>query len=236
MIEVSIAHDKRLNKLSDFAQLLYLKILPHTDDWGRFEGDAEVLKGRVDPLSKRSVAKYEAAMKEISEAGLWLWYETDKGRRVVQFNEDAFERINAFLIKSRKNPEYPPHKDSYQFICGVMDGITHKEHKENTSKQKVESKKREFVAPSIEDVVDYFVEHGFPETLARRAFESYDVAEWHDSRGKEVRNWKQKMLNVWMKEENRGATHGTQGVGGYRERETITTDKLKQSLVPPGGT
>jgi hypothetical protein len=216
MIEVSIAHDKDLNRLSDFAQLLYLKVLPHTDDWGRFEGDPEVLKGRVDPLSKRPIAKYEAAMKEIAGAGLWVWFRTDKGKMVLQVSQEAFERINAFLIKSRKNPEYPAYKDSYELICGVMEPITHRKQQAESNKQKEESKeKKEFVAPAVEEVVAYFVQNGYPEALARRAFESYSVADWHDSQGNRVRNWKQKMINVWFKEENRnGGIGSNRGQGG----------------------
>jgi len=116
MIEVSISHDKELNSLSDFAQLLFLKILPHTDDFGRFEGDPVVVKARVDPLSMKKVSVYEKAMQDISTAKLWVWYETPDGKKVVQYQPKSFERINAFLIKNRGNSEYPPYKESYKLI------------------------------------------------------------------------------------------------------------------------
>jgi len=141
MIEVSIAHDKVLNGLSDFAQLLYLKILPHTDDWGRFEGDPELVQARVDPLSKKRIEKYRTAMQEIATAKLWIWYRTDKGKMVVQFSQESFERINAFLIKQRKNPEFPPYKDSYELICSDMPAYTI-ERESNKIKEKEESKEQ----------------------------------------------------------------------------------------------
>lgn len=136
MIEVSIAHDKALNSLPDFEQALYLKILPHTDDYGRFEGDAEILKARVDPLSRRRTSVYEAALRRISEAGLIFVYETETKRRVIQFKQESFERINAFLIKKRGNSEYPEfNKDLYKVISGDMI------YKVISIKQKEESKK-----------------------------------------------------------------------------------------------
>lgn len=182
MIEVSIAHDKALNSLPDFCQLLYLKILPHTDDFGRFEGDPELVKARVDPLSKKPVKQYEAAMKKITEAGLWKWYQTDRGKRVIQYPQESFERINAFLIKQRGNPEYPPHMDSYESISIDMPAY----HIES-NKQRVESKEQKDKEgqagkidrpDSLDEVVVYFRGHGWPEKEARKFWSFYESNGW----------------------------------------------------------
>lgn len=63
--------------------------------------------------------------------------------------------------------------------------------------------KKNFSPPSVDQVIKYFVENGFPIPLAKRVFESYNVADWHDSNGKKILNWKQKMQNVWFKPENK---------------------------------
>jgi len=60
-----------------------------------------------------------------------------------------------------------------------------------------------FIAPTLEDVIKYFKENGYDENLASRAFKYYDTANWKDSKGKQVKNWKQKMQGVWFKEENK---------------------------------
>ena len=144
MIEVSIAHDKKLNALSDFGQLLFLKILPHTDDFGRFEGDPVLVKARADPLSKKPVGRYEAAMREIAAAGLWMWYKLPEGKMVLQYPVDSFERINAFLIKNRGQQEYPPFKKGYELISSDMPAypIESKEYKAESREYKAESKKQ----------------------------------------------------------------------------------------------
>lgn len=118
MIEVSIAYDKEFNSLSLFAQLVFLKILPHTDDYGRFTADAEDIKVRTDPYSKEPAENFEAALKEIADKGLWFVYELPNKRRVLQYKQTTFERINAFLIKKRGNPEYEPYIKVYKVIYG----------------------------------------------------------------------------------------------------------------------
>lgn len=52
-------------------------------------------------------------------------------------------------------------------------------------------------------VVEYFIENGYREDVARKAFRYYSEANWHDSSGKKIRNWKQKMQSVWFKDENK---------------------------------
>lgn len=57
--------------------------------------------------------------------------------------------------------------------------------------------------PTIEDVVLYFTENGYSKQSAETAFNYYQANEWHDRNGKKVINWKQKMIAVWFKEENK---------------------------------
>ena len=60
-----------------------------------------------------------------------------------------------------------------------------------------------FTPPTVEEVIAYFDSKGFPEALARKAWEYYTEGNWTDSKGVSVRNWKQKMISVWLREENR---------------------------------
>jgi hypothetical protein len=56
--------------------------------------------------------------------------------------------------------------------------------------------------PSLEQVIKYFTEKGSTEELGKQAFEYYEAGNWHDSTGKKVKNWKQKMLSVWINNNN----------------------------------
>lgn len=65
-----------------------------------------------------------------------------------------------------------------------------------------ESKRHAFTPPTEQEMIAFFLEKGFPESLAKKVFEYYSP-KWIDSNGKKVLNWKQKCLAVWMKEENK---------------------------------
>ena len=73
-------------------------------------------------------------------------------------------------------------------------------------------KKKSFSPPIREEVISYFLENGFSELAGGKAFDYYDVAGWKDSRGNQVKNWKQKMRGVWFKDENKinGHVNGSQ--------------------------
>jgi len=60
-----------------------------------------------------------------------------------------------------------------------------------------------FIPPILEEVVSYFTENGFTKISAEKAFRYYNDADWKDSKGNKVRNWKQKMQGVWFKPENK---------------------------------
>lgn len=66
-----------------------------------------------------------------------------------------------------------------------------------------ENKKEKFVAPSLQEVEQFFSENNFKLETARNAFHYYNEANWKDSRGKAIQNWKQKMRGVWFKDENK---------------------------------
>lgn len=78
----------------------------------------------------------------------------------------------------------------------------------NNPQSKGDKRKRKiypFVAPTLEVFKDYFIANGFPIELATRVFRGYGVANWYDSKGAEIKNWKQKCQQVWFKSENKVA-------------------------------
>lgn len=72
-----------------------------------------------------------------------------------------------------------------------------------------EKEKQVFQAPTFFEVESFFLEKGFTSELAKRAYDYYNVANWKDSKGNQVKNWKQKMLSVWLTEKNKNQDDGT---------------------------
>jgi hypothetical protein len=55
-----------------------------------------------------------------------------------------------------------------------------------------------FTPPTVEQVREFAGEKGHPGFDAQRFIEYYAAADWHDSKGNPVRNWKQKLLAIWL--------------------------------------
>ncbi len=93
----------------------------------------------------------------------------------------------------------------YNYITNNRKLITDNEKKILTFFESLKSKpkKNVFTPPQISEVIDYFTEKGYSKQAAEKMFEYYSVADWKDSGGKKVRNWKQKANAVWFKDEHK---------------------------------
>lgn len=96
MLSKTISTSRKVNLVSDFAKLLFTWIIPHTDDFGRIDGNPEIVKALVMPLNKSGVDEIEAALVEIAQAGLIDWYITE-GQSVIQVIQ--FEEFQSNLHK-----------------------------------------------------------------------------------------------------------------------------------------
>lgn len=61
---------------------------------------------------------------------------------------------------------------------------------------------KRFTPPTLLEVTDYFLEKGYSDSSAKKAWEYYEAGNWKDSKGNQVKSWKQKMQGVWFKPEN----------------------------------
>ncbi len=95
-------------------------------------------------------------------------------------------------------------------ICDTLNVLYHKGFLHNliptqkwtdAFKKPKKAVKKGFVAPSVQEVIEFFKSKGYNEIGAKKAFEYYSVADWTDRDGKPVKNWKQKMLANWLKDE-----------------------------------
>lgn len=86
---------------------------------------------------------------------------------------------------------------------------SYEEHMENENEdvivikdKKKKRRKSDFKPPSVDEVKLYFKSKGFTEESGEKAFYYYHENNWHDSHGKKVISWKQKM-HIWFKDENK---------------------------------
>ena len=117
-------------------------------------------------------------------------------QKVMLNREKARERKQRSLEKVKKGSGELP-KNS----CDQNNKV--KESKVKESKGKKKTKAKNFIPPTEEEVIKYFYSKGYNLESAQKAFMYYESNNWHDSRGKKIKNWKQKMIGVWFKDENK---------------------------------
>lgn len=124
------------------------------------------------------------------------------------FNKRILSYSKKYKIKNKKTAKRVSEWRKNQTIeKNVTHDETITEQDGNSLKVKVskvkESKERIYAHPRLEEVKKYFTENGYSEQSANKAFMFYNENNWHDSNGKEVKNWKQKMISVWFKNEDK---------------------------------
>ena len=75
----------------------------------------------------------------------------------------------------------------------------------STKKNKIkeEEEEEEEKEINIDDIKIYFLQNGYSENSAKKFYDYYSIANWKDSKGNQVKNWKQKAQAVWFKPENK---------------------------------
>ena len=117
---------------------------------------------------------------------------------------------------------YNPHKPAFRALeqngisdliqaCAKLEDIDEDEEEgkgEEEGKKGIGVRGKGSAPPEIPtpEMVQVFVQsEGYPLELAVRIYNYYNDANWHDSNGKQVKNWKQKIRGVWLKDENRNS-------------------------------
>jgi hypothetical protein len=126
---------------------------------------------------------------------------------------ELFVTDKEFIWSNRVNQNFEKRAQLSEIrsLAGKAGAIA-KQNPTNASKEKeikrIKEKKNAFVPPTLNEVKQYFKEKGYREEIAIKAFTGYDEADWIDSQGNPVLNWKQKMVNVWFDEKNRVRSEG----------------------------
>lgn len=195
-IDTELFNDSWFMKLSKDAKILWIYLITRCNHAGIIEINEQLLKIQTGIKSYLTVSK-------------------QLGNRIVTVREQ-YIFIPKFIYY--QYPNFPNSKAKAQesaieilkkFKLYANGKLTVKEELVNcynngNDKDNNNNKdKKIFNPPKINEVIDYFKEKGYTEQSAIRAFEYYDTANWQDSSGKKVKNWKQKMIAVWFKDENK---------------------------------
>ena len=97
-----------LNKLSDFEERCWWRLLVNCDDYGRMDGRSTVLKGRLFPLRDGVTCKWvDNAIRRLASVGLVKLYEVESRPYLQVVNWEKHQRIRA----KRSRFPAPPQED-----------------------------------------------------------------------------------------------------------------------------
>ena len=124
IIKESICRSDTINLLKPFEEVLFYRLIVVCDDYGRFDGRPEIIKGFCFPLKDTAVKDIGTALKRLVEVGLVELYEVH-GKPVLQLSTwSAHQQIRA------KKSRYPaPDEACNQLISDDCNSPRNRESK-----------------------------------------------------------------------------------------------------------
>jgi hypothetical protein len=149
------------------------------------------------------------------------------GRIIYRNDKKEIEQRVLTLILD-KNLDIPIIKNDDTLLSKTLIPISKNFKDNNKVNNNINNKINSICKPTLSEVEDYFLEKGSTVEAAKQAFEYYDVADWRDSKGKPVKNWKQKMLAVWIN--NRNFNNNFKSPKTKKEQYEQWYERLKNSI------
>lgn len=94
---------------------------------------------------------------------------------------------------------------SLKIRLGVVENLDHNNniYNNNINKKENNIKEKSFVPPTLEEVTEYFKSRGLTSSSAKTFYDYYTTGCWKDGKGDKIKNWKQKVIAVWDKPQNK---------------------------------
>jgi uncharacterized protein YdaU (DUF1376 family) len=171
----------------------------------------------------------------VNDFSLFLISENEFGSESVErrLNERNEKSVNASKAANLRWERVRTHSEvNANALQEQSEGNAIKERKGKEKK----GNKNIFICPTISEVTEYFQENGYTEAAAVKAWNYYEAGNWKDSKGDQVKNWKQKMQGVWFKPENLDKTKikdEFSGLIGYNP-ELHTNPLWRHEIAPTG--
>lgn len=183
VIPATVRYDERLKLLS---RMLYGEITALCNDKGYCWASNSYF-AELYGMSIKSISRAVSELKDCGYINVELQFKENKevDKRIIRIS-NPMDKIVA----------------TYGQNC--PEGMDKNVQENNTLNNTINSrkKKKEFTPPTLEEVEAYCKERK-NNVDAKRFIDYYSVDDWKDKNGKPVRNWKQKMISVWEKDDNK---------------------------------
>lgn len=193
-------NDPWFRKLKAGEKLVFLYLVDNCDNAGFYELDLEMMAFQIGIESTKIEGAIKGLTRGLLGANDFVWIKNflkhQKNWPINPENNAHKQIINIFLEQEKNFKSFKCFKEKLGAIKGLISPI-------GIGKGIGKGKEGK---PTIENVKDYFIENGYSNNLANRFFNGYETNNWKDSKGNQIKNWKQKAIHVWFKEENKKLT------------------------------
>jgi len=215
IIKESIRESDSIDMLSHAAECTWYRLITLVDDYGLFKANLRLVNRALYPLRDYDDSDVANWLNELAFAEMVGFYCGEDGKPYGMILN--WEQYNKPRNSKPKHPQPTVdteiYADWHTFASNCMQpqsNASNRSRSRNPSRDTSASKpsrkpvkqKTKMEPPSLADVVEYFKAKGYTAEAAERAYNYYAVADWKDSKGNQVKNWKQKMISVWFKPEN----------------------------------
>ena len=194
ILKETICTSDSIDGLSWFEEVLFYRLIVNCDDYGRFDGRPAIIKNRLFPLKEKlTISTVSNAINALASAGLVVLYVFEGKPFLYLPTWNEHQTVRA------KRSKYPAPDESVktsEIICKRMqaDVPVIQSNTISESNSIIEKRTREkFTPPTLQEIEDYVRERRSP-VDAKKFYDFYDAGGWKDSKGNQVRNWKQKLL------------------------------------------
>jgi hypothetical protein len=180
-----------------------IETLRETTDF-KFESNKDSINLLASILQVDAI-KLQTFINDAIKVGLFIeskgyFYSNSLNDRMEEMNKKRLNGIANGKKGGRPTNEEPKNNLNHNLNHNLNESKT-KPLKEKKEKESKDISK--FIPPIVEDVLNYFEENGYSREVANKAYHYYNNLGWKNSKGNQVINWKNAMLNNWFKEENK---------------------------------
>lgn len=156
---------------------------------------------RITTELQEKIIKSSLEIKLIQKTDKGLYTSTGIKKRIVAVSSERKKAIERKKRNKKRNINKRKEKESKTSPDCSANNLMPLNRVKNADKKKTE--KNKFDSPSIEEVIKYFLENGYPKSLGEEFWKYYQEGNppWYDQHGSPVRSWKQKARVVWFKPE-----------------------------------
>ena len=176
----------------------------HERDYKQVIGFQEIILRPGQFVFGRKKASEETGLSEQKIRTCLVFLKKYKNLTIKTTNK--FSIISIINWERYQNQENEINQQINQHVTSSQPAGNHKQEPKNKRTKELKRKDKKkiiFSPPSQIEVENYFSENGYTKESGSKAFNFYNSANWIDSKGNQVKNWKQKMIGVWFKDENK---------------------------------